>query len=175
MSTKINPIPQVRVPVQAGDATPSLGVTLYPLVATLDYSCLYWQGPPTCGRATHRGVRLEVERGGAVHHVKKPRNIYAPFQGNRLPDPSTPTDNNSVTASSPSNPLDRGRNISNISIFRFSSIYGGASDARSSRSNTLCALRSNSRLQSVGLAIPGRGWFFSLNPSGCISPCYKSV
>ena len=135
----------------------------------MDCSSLYWQGPPTGGRATHRGVRLGVEHGEAVHHVKKPRIISAPFLGNRRPGHTNHIDNNPIAASSPSNPHDCGRSISNRSSSRFSNRDRGASDAHSSRSNTFCALRSNSRLQSVGLPIPGREWFFILNSYVCIS------
>ena len=158
----INPIPQARVPVQAGDDTP-LGALLYSRVASTDYSNRYRQGPPTGGRATHRGVRLEVERGEAVHHVKKPRIISAPFLGNRRPDTTSPIDNN--------NSSHRCSFSDNNSVS-----VRVASDDCLSRSN-LCALfrRNNSRLQSVGLAIPGRGWFLSVMVECILSITNKKI
>jgi hypothetical protein len=171
VNTKINPIPQaVRVPVQTGDATLHLGALLYP--GTLGAS------------STSSGCDLTNTRYVLTHHLvwtvnpiqslPRLRNWTVPaatacsFKQAYLAPVSRPRvreqdttyiDNNAIDTSIPSNPHNCSRSLNTSYRSSINSRHCDANDVHTSRSNTICAVRSNSRLQSVGLGIPGRGYF----------------
>jgi len=143
--------PSQSAGVKTGNATPALGVTLLPLVATLDYSDLYRQCPPLGGRATHRGVRSVVDSSQAIGWLKKLRIIKAPFLGSRhLVDDNA--NNNTISS----------RSLRSIN---------DASDITISRSRVCQRIEPmvQQRLQSVGLVIPPVGGNFNTRTSVSVS------